>query len=84
VYRATGGVELVILDMIMPDMGGGEAFERLKDLDPGVKVLLSSGYSLEGEAQEILARGCAGFIQKPFDADEIAGRISELVGPTRG
>ena len=59
-------VAIVILDLIMPGMGGGEVYERLKEIDKNVKVLLSSGYSINGQAAEILNRGCGGFIQKPF------------------
>jgi PAS domain S-box-containing protein len=72
-------IDLVILDMIMPDMGGGKAFDRLKEINPAVKVLLSSGYSIEGQAQEIMARGCDGFIQKPFRIEELSQKIREIV-----
>jgi two-component system cell cycle sensor histidine kinase/response regulator CckA len=58
-------IDLVILDMIMPGLSGGETFDRLREIDPEIRVLLSSGYSIEGEAQHILNRGCNGFIQKP-------------------
>ena len=70
-----GDVDLVILDMIMPDMGGGDTYERLKRLDPHVKVILSSGYSIEGEAREILEQGCHGFIQKPFTMQQLSEKI---------
>ncbi|MEE8396784.1 MAG: ATP-binding protein, partial [bacterium] len=80
VYRKNiGKVDLVILDMIMPGMGGGEVFDKLKELDPNVKVILSSGYSLAGEAEEIIARGCDAFLQKPFDMNELAGKIHEVL-----
>ena len=68
IYREHGkSIDMVVLDMIMPHMGGGETFDRMKEIDPDVKVLLSSGYGIDGQAQEILDRGCDGFIQKPFD-----------------
>ncbi len=72
-------IDLVILDMIMPDVGGGEAYDRMKEINPDVKVLLSSGYSIEGEATEILERGCDGFIQKPFNIKELSGKIREFL-----
>jgi PAS domain S-box-containing protein len=72
-------IGLVILDMIMPDMSGKEAYERLKKMNPEVKVLLSSGYSIEGQATEILRRGCDGFIQKPFSMKEMSGKLSEIL-----
>ncbi|HOO37975.1 MAG TPA: PAS domain S-box protein [Deltaproteobacteria bacterium] len=73
-------IDLVILDMIMPDMGGKETFERLKDIDPSVKVLLSSGYSLGGPAKEIMERGCAGFLQKPFTIEKLSKRVRSVLG----
>ena len=73
-------INLVILDMIMPDMGGGETYDRMKELSPTkVRVLLSSGYSIEGQAKEILERGCDAFIQKPFKMQELSGRIREIL-----
>lgn len=68
-------VDLVVLDMIMPDMGGGEVFERLKEINPRVKVLLSSGYAVNGQAKQILEKGCKGFIQKPFSLAELSQKL---------
>ena len=72
-------VDMVILDMIMPNMSGGETFDRLKIIDPDVRVLLCSGYSLSGQATEILERGCDGFIQKPFKLRELSVKIREIL-----
>ncbi len=72
-------IDMVILDMIMPQMSGGETFDQLKGINPHVKVLLSSGYSINGEAQEILNRGCQGFIQKPFNLTELSLRVREIL-----
>lgn len=72
-------ISIVILDMIMPHMGGGETFDKLKDINPGVKTLLSSGYSIDGEASEIIQRGCNGFIQKPFKLYHLSQKIREII-----
>ncbi len=72
-------IDLVILDMIMPLMSGSKVFEGLKEIDPAVRVLLSSGYSINGQAMDILARGCRGFIQKPFTIMELALKIREIL-----
>jgi len=72
-------VDLVILDMIMPDMGGKETFDALRQIDPDIKVLLSSGYSAEGPANEIMKKGCNGFIQKPFNISELSSKISSVL-----
>ncbi|MHB8770829.1 MAG: hybrid sensor histidine kinase/response regulator [Syntrophales bacterium] len=80
VYQQAGEeIALVILDMIMPGMGGGETFDRLKLINPDVRVLLSSGYSLEGQAKDILNRGCLGFIQKPYKIDELSNKINNIL-----
>jgi len=72
-------IDVVLLDMVMPNMGGGEAYDRMKEINPDIKVLLSSGYSLDGEATKILERGCNGFIQKPFRMNELAEKIREIL-----
>ena len=73
-------IDLVIMDMIMPGMGGGETFDRLRNINPNVKVLLSSGYSVDGQATKILRRGCDGFIQKPFNLNQLAEKIGNIMG----
>ncbi len=72
-------IDMVILDMIMPGMNGGEVYAKLKEINPGIKVLLSSGYSLNGQAAEILERGCNDFIQKPFNMMDISEKMREIL-----
>lgn len=72
-------IAIVILDLVMPQIGGGEIYDRLKEVDSNVKVLLSSGYSVDGQASEILNRGCDGFIQKPFRLDELSKKIRAIL-----
>jgi len=66
----------------MPDMGGGEVYDRLKEINPKVKVLLSSGYSIDDQAREIMERGCDGFIQKPFSMKAMSDTLSEILSNT--
>jgi len=81
IYRANKSkINMVILDMIMPDMGGGETYDRLKKINPEIQVLLSSGYSINGQASEIMNRGCNGFIQKPFNVEQLSRKIREILG----
>jgi len=70
---------MVILDMIMPGMGGGETYDCLKEINPDIRVLLSSGYSINGQANEILERGCDGFIQKPFSMKDLSQKLREIL-----
>jgi len=72
-------IHLVILDIIMPDILGGETFDRLREIHPDVNVLLSSGYSLDGQAAKIMDRGCKGFMQKPFSIRELSAKIREIL-----
>jgi two-component system cell cycle sensor histidine kinase/response regulator CckA len=72
-------IDMIILDMIMPEMGGGEAFDGIKEINPKAKVLLWSGYSPNGQISEILERGCDGFIQKPFSAKELSQKIRQIL-----
>lgn len=74
-----GEIALVILDMVMPDMTGGDCFDKLRELNPTVKVLLSSGYSIDGQASKILDRGCNGFIQKPFKIEQVSKKIRDIL-----
>ena len=75
-------IDLVILDMIMPGMNGAETYDQLKELDPSVKVILTSGYSLDGQAERLFAKGCNGFLQKPFSIDSLSQKISEVMQRT--
>jgi CheY-like chemotaxis protein len=74
-----GKIDVIVLDMVMPQMGGGETYDRIKKITPGVKVLLSSGYSINGQASEILNRGCNGFIQKPFNLQDLSQSLRTVL-----
>ena len=80
IYKSKGkDINLVILDMVMPKMGGGETFDRLKKINPAIKVILCSGYSIDGQATEILKRGCQAFIQKPFNLRTLSQHIRAVL-----
>jgi PAS domain S-box-containing protein len=72
-------ISLVLLDMTMPEMSGRQTYQALQKLMPGIKVLLSSGCSVEGQAQELLDTGCNGFIQKPFDALALSAKVRTIL-----
>ncbi|MEE9912060.1 MAG: PAS domain S-box protein [Deltaproteobacteria bacterium] len=73
-------IDLVIMDMIMPAMGGGETFKEMKAINPKVKVILSSGYTLNGEAKHIMDQGVLAFLQKPYNLDELSEKIRAILG----
>jgi two-component system cell cycle sensor histidine kinase/response regulator CckA len=74
-------IVLVILDIVMPGMGGSEVFRELRNLTPEVKVLLCSGYSIQGEADRLIGIGASGFIQKPFSLRSLEQSIDDILQP---
>jgi two-component system, cell cycle sensor histidine kinase and response regulator CckA len=72
-------IDLVILDMIMPAMDGGETIQRIKSINSEARIILSSGYSIDGKAAEIMKRGCTGFIQKPYGLTELSETIRKAL-----
>jgi DNA-binding NarL/FixJ family response regulator len=72
-------VDVVALDMIMPEMNGKDTYEALKKINPKVKVLLVSGYSFNKQIEDMMDRGCNGFIQKPFDIVQLSQKIREVL-----
>ncbi len=75
----TDTVDLIALDMIMPEMSGRATYEELKKINPDARVLLVSGYSLNKQVEELLDLGCNGFIQKPFDIIELSQKLREIL-----
>jgi PAS domain S-box-containing protein len=74
----TDTVDLIALDMIMPEMSGSATYEELKKINPAARILLVSGYSLNKQVEELLDLGCNGFIQKPFDIIELSRTLREV------
>ncbi|MFO7558854.1 MAG: PAS domain S-box protein [Desulfobacterales bacterium] len=73
-------ISLVILDIIMPDMDGEKVFDKIREINPRAKVLLSSGCSIDAQASAILSKGCDGFIQKPFKIKQLSLSVREILG----
>jgi len=73
-------IDLVLLDIKLPDMGANEVYRHLIDAQPGVKVIVCSGYSIDGPAQELLDLGANGFIQKPFTFAALSAKLNEVLG----
>jgi two-component system, cell cycle sensor histidine kinase and response regulator CckA len=83
IYRDNAdSIGLVVLDMVLPEMSGGEIYDRLRQMNSQVKVILSSGYGLDSKTSEILSRGCSGFIQKPFNLQSLSETIQKVLNET--
>lgn len=72
-------IDLVILDMEMPVMGGEETFKSLRAMHPQIKVLLSSGYYMSEPIKRMLQTGRAAFIQKPYRIEELSNIVKEML-----
>jgi signal transduction histidine kinase/ActR/RegA family two-component response regulator len=73
--RESSGVDLVIVDMVMPNLSGRDCFRQLRSIRPDVRALLSTGYSREGIVEETMREGICGFIQKPFRLEQLASAV---------
>ncbi len=73
------GIDLVILDLIMPGMDGGQTFDQIREILPQIPVILCSGYSIDDHASKIMNRGCNDFIQKPYNLSELSKKIRKIL-----
>ncbi len=79
-YRNHGdGIDLVLIDMVMPGMNGRECFRALREINPAVRAVLSTGYGANGEAKEIVQEGMAGLVLKPFSKGALAATVREAL-----
>ena len=82
IYRAHQDIiRVVLLDMMMPHMGGEQTFTELRRIDPDVRVILSSGYNEQDAVRRFAGRGLAGFIQKPYRVQSLAAAIRAAIEP---
>ena len=81
IYREhRDAIDLVLLDMILTGMSGAHVLSMLKEENPHIRVILSSGYGLQGEVQKVMEMGCLGFIQKPFHFSELSNMVHSILG----
>ncbi|MFO7984328.1 MAG: response regulator [Desulfatiglandaceae bacterium] len=74
-----GDIDLALLDIKLPDMEGGRVYPLLMGARPNLKVVVSSGYALEGPAQDILDAGAQDFIQKPFSFTQLFEKLNQIL-----
>jgi two-component system cell cycle sensor histidine kinase/response regulator CckA len=73
------GIDLVILDMVMPGMSGEETFLKMKEINPKIRAMLSTGFSHDGRVSDILSKGVMGFIQKPYDFNQLLAKLRQIL-----
>jgi CheY-like chemotaxis protein len=74
-----GRIDIVILDLVMPAMDGAKTCQAIKSIEPGVRVLLSSGYNLADAGGEGIPAGVDGFIQKHFDIQQLSQKLHHIL-----
>ena len=74
-----GDIDVALLDLKLPDMDGGIVYHRIMENRPNLKVIICSGYAIDGPAQEILDAGAEGFIQKPFTLNNFSVIIKDIL-----
>ena len=80
IYQANpGAIDLVLMDMIMPKLGGSQAFAKIREIDPRAKIMLSSGFVNEEDIQHLLAQGACGFLAKPHRLPVVIKAIREAL-----
>jgi len=72
-------VDVVLLDMVMPDLSGTECYAQMRTIRPDVKVILCTGYDRNHAVQTLLDQGVMGFIQKPYDLEKLATVVAEVI-----
>ena len=72
-------ISLVILDLIMPEMGGGECLEGLLKIDPNVKVIIASGFSADASVKRTIRTGAKGFVGKPFRVNDLLRDVRNVL-----
>ena len=77
--RERGRIDLIILDLIMPGMGGKRCLEELLKMDPDVKILVASGYSPDGSTSYSLNAGAKGFVSKPYEVKQLLNTVREVL-----
>ncbi|WP_291272525.1 PAS domain S-box protein [Geothrix sp.] len=76
---AAGAIRAVLLDLTMPHMGGVETFRELRRIDPGCRVVLTSGYNEQEAIQDFLGKGLVAFVQKPFQSTSLAQAMKKAL-----
>ena len=76
-YRES--IALVVLDILMPDMDGREAFRRIRAFDPSAKIIVSSGFDQARDADDLLREGASAFVQKPYRIAELVRAVGEVI-----
>ena len=80
IYRSAEGVDLVMTDLVMPEMGGLELVQSLRETDPHVKALAITGYAVKTDIHELKDAGILEIVRKPFDIDTLGKVVREVLG----
>jgi len=77
-------IKAVLLDMVMPGISGLETYQKLREINPKIKVLMTSGYTNDARVQKALASGADNFVKKPFSLNKLSSKMQEVVLQEKG
>ena len=80
IERKSNSISVVILDLMMPGMGGEKCLAEIKKIAPAMKVIVASGYAENIKKREIIKNGAAAFVQKPYRFEDLNRTIREVIG----
>ena len=78
IFTSRSDISLVILDLTMPYMDGEQCFRSLRQVDPNIRVVMSSGFNEQEVSQKFVGRGLSGFIQKPYTLSSMRNVLSRV------
>ncbi len=82
--RGNGSVDLVLIDLIMPKLGGRETYLKLREIDPTIKAFFATGYGVDEKTEELLSTGVLGIIKKPYELAAVEKEIRRALDQPRG
>ncbi len=81
IFRANGNIDLILMDIRMPEMNGFEAVEIIKQANPQIPIIAQTAYAMDGDAERSLELGCSGYISKPIDFNQLIEKLSTYLQP---
>ena len=72
-------IDIVILDMLMPEMNGQTTFYQIRAIKPNIPIIIASGYHYHDQIEDVMSAGCNGFIPKPYSASELHPKIQQIL-----
>ena len=80
-FKRAPDIDLVLMDMKLPDMGGMEVTQHIKKINPNIKVIAQTAYAMSNDREKFTKEGCDGYIEKPYDINKLFRTIQLVCKP---